>query len=108
VLESDGIVNIVGLQHGNPVDIASFEKPRGGWGVAPSTTGLSLVAVERIGTTTVIDIGWPSGDLCETIVLEEQFDSTSLIVTALTFVLPLVMMLVMLSWIRRLRQKTTK
>lgn len=108
VLDHGETVHVVGLQRGDPIAITSLKKPKGRWGVARSSTGLSVVGVERIGTTTVIDIGWPSGDLSDPIVLDERKESLNPLFSILTFVAPLVMLMLMFSMIRRIRQKQSK
>lgn len=58
----DEISYIVGVQHGERVEIASCAVPKGRWTIVPSPFGLCMLGVQRNGTTTVLDIGWPSGE----------------------------------------------
>jgi hypothetical protein len=104
----DETITLTGIQQGGLVEIASFDIPKGRWGVSSSSFGLSVVGVERKGITTVIDIGWPSGAISEPIILEERvMQDDSLLVTVL-FVSMLVVSIILISKIRRPVQKTTK
>jgi hypothetical protein len=62
--------NIVGLQQSKGIQISSFEIPRGRWSLLPAPTGLCVMGVERNGTVTAVDIGWPSGRLSDPIKLQ--------------------------------------
>ena len=64
--------HILGIQLEIPIEIAAFDIPKGRWSVVPSPQGLSVIGVERNGTTTVIDIGWPSGKTSEAIELYQD------------------------------------
>ena len=61
VTEHEGDEEVFGLQKEQCILSATFSIPKGRWSVVPSPEGLSLVSVERNGTTTVVDMGWPSG-----------------------------------------------
>ncbi|HIB00577.1 MAG TPA: hypothetical protein EYO31_01475 [Phycisphaerales bacterium] len=52
---------ILGLQGTNPIEIASFDIPKGSWSLVPSPEGITVIGVERNGTTSVLDLSWPSG-----------------------------------------------
>jgi hypothetical protein len=90
-----------GIQQGGLVEIASFKIPKGRWGVSSSPEGITVVGVERKGTTTVLDIGWPSGSLSESIVLEERFQEDDTLLTTFLFVSMLVVSMILIIKIRR-------
>ena len=90
-----------GIQQGVLVEIASFKIPKGRWGVSSSPEGITVVGVERKGTTTVLDIGWPSGSLSESIVLEERFQEDDTLLTTFLFVSMLVVSMILIIKIRR-------
>ncbi|MBC8310460.1 MAG: hypothetical protein ISR75_01370 [Phycisphaerales bacterium] len=64
---------IIGLQESAPIEIGSFDVPKGRWSVVASPLGLSILGVERNGTTSVVDIGWPSGREVGRIELKQEF-----------------------------------
>lgn len=104
IVEDAATVNVIGLQHGGPIEIASLDVPRGRWGVFSSPHGLSAVGVERIGKTTVVDIGWPSGVVSRQIVLQEEVRSSGTFLTTLTFIIPLVLLILFVTISRRQSQ----
>jgi|ETNmetMinimDraft_26_1059896.scaffolds.fasta_scaffold69118_1 hypothetical protein len=63
---------IIGLQESVPIEIGSFDVPKGRWSVVSSPQGLSVFGVERNGTTSVVDIGWPSGREGDKIELRQE------------------------------------
>jgi hypothetical protein len=91
-------IEIVGLQQDEQMKIAVFPKLAGRWSIVEGG-GLRVLGVERSGTTTAFDVGWPSGKKTETIELTEQYGSiealelTMLIVTTVIFFV--VMMLIL-------------
>ena len=101
VTTSDGESTLTGIQRGGLVEIASFPIPKGRWAVSPSPMGLSVVGVERKGTTTVLDIGWPSGSISEPIVLEERFRENDTLFMTMLFVSMLVVSMILILKIRR-------
>jgi hypothetical protein len=90
-----------GIQQGGLLEIASFNIPKGRWGVSPSPEGITVVGVERKGTTTVLDIGWPSGSLSGPIVLEERFREDDTLLTSILFASMLVVSTILFFKIRR-------
>ncbi len=68
--------HIVGLQKVAPLEIASFDVPKGRWSVVSSPQGLSVLAVERNGRTLVADLGWPSGRSQAPIELKQKAKET--------------------------------
>jgi hypothetical protein len=64
---------IIGLQKSVPIEIGSFDVPKGRWSVVASPLGISIFGVERNGTTSVVDIGWPSGREVGRIELQQEF-----------------------------------
>ncbi len=101
VTTSGGEVTLTGIQQGGLIEIASFPMPKGRWGVSSSPMGLSVVGVERKGTTTVLDIGWPSGSISEPVVLEERFRESDTLLTTVLFVSMLAVSVILILKIRR-------
>jgi len=92
IVAQEDAIKIIGLQQEKQLKIASFPEPSGRWLVVEND-GLHVLGVERNGTTTAFDIGWPSGKSTEPIELTEQFGSLEtvelvlmLITTAIFFV----------------------
>lgn len=86
VTEHEGQGAIWGLQQKECIQMASFTIPKGRWAVLPSPEGLSLMSVERNGTTTVMDINWPSGSLSPAIELTlEPLHETSFLESVALF-----------------------
>jgi hypothetical protein len=67
----NGLAHIVGIQQGKRIEIATCEVPKGRWSLVPSPLGLSMLGVERNGTTTVLDISWPSGNNIDLTVMHQ-------------------------------------
>jgi hypothetical protein len=94
----DDEIEIIGLQQDDQVKIATFPKLAGRWSVVEGD-GLHVLGVERNGTTTAFDIGWPSGKKTEKKELVEQYSSieavelTMMIVTTAIFFVVMVLIL---------------
>lgn len=92
ILSQGGIASVVGLLDGNSVEFATFPVLAGRWAVIPKhESGLVAIWVERNGTVTTNDIGWPSRTVSEPVVLSRQHDKaqgveiTLMIVTSFAF-----------------------
>jgi len=68
--------HIVGLQQSVPLEIASFDIPKGRWSVVSSPQGLSVLGVERNGRVSVVDLGWPSGSTQGSLELKQEAKET--------------------------------
>ncbi|MDP7006402.1 MAG: hypothetical protein QF718_09355 [Phycisphaerales bacterium] len=101
ITKNEKNASIIGLQQSGPIGIATFKVPRGRWGVVPSPDGLTVVGVERNGRTTVLDIGWPSGEVSEEIVLNEKFAGSDSVLTTVTLIIPLILFIVIVTLTRR-------
>jgi hypothetical protein len=102
------MATLSGIQQGGLVEIASFRIPKGRWGVASSSTGISVVGVERNGTTTVLDIGWPSGSISSPIIFEEYLRKDGSMMMTVLFISMLAVSLILVLKIRKPVQKTPK
>ena len=101
ITEKDGIVlltselkqqgHILGIQRGNPVEIATFDIPKGRWSVVPTPEGICVIGVERNGTSTVLDIGWPSGTVNDSIVFTEDTSHSTSMFDRFPYLLPLLL-----------------
>jgi hypothetical protein len=87
------------------VEIASFETPKGRWGVSSSEAGITVIGVQRKGTITLLDIGWPSGSVSAPIILQERKKEGSTMVTTLLFVSMVAVSLFLILRIRATGQK---
>ena len=84
VTVQEGVATLVGIQKNNLVELANFPIPKGRWGVTTSSSGFTVVGVERNGTTTVVRLGWPSGTVSDPITLTERMrEDDSLLMTVL-------------------------
>ena len=101
--------NIVGIQHAQSIPIASFVIPKGRWAVLPSPEGLSVLGVQRNGTTNAVDIGWPSGRQSLPFALEEDEGTGGFFMDQFPLFVPLVLFLmIVLLLSRKGKAKVTK
>ena len=101
--------HIVGLQGTTPIEIASFDIPKGGWSVVSSPEGISVVGVQRNGTISVLDIGWPSGKYHEEVVLHQDMSNGLSFIDRFPFLFPaLFVLFLFLLMSRRARAKRLK
>ncbi|MDP6693227.1 MAG: hypothetical protein QF444_02785 [Phycisphaerales bacterium] len=79
LVSSNGSEIIVsGLQNNQALELASFPTLAGRWAiVSKPSSGLVAIGAERNGTTTKIDLGWPSCKASDPIVLSEQYGSNN-------------------------------
>ncbi len=90
IVGHENAVDVIGMQQERLVKIASFPQPSGRWSVVEGEA-LRVIGVERNGTTTAFEIGWPSGNNTDQVELTEQFGSiepvelTLMIVTTVIF-----------------------
>ena len=106
---NDGI-EITGLQQDEAVHMASFQPLAGRWAII-SGGGLHAIGVERNGTTTAFDIGWPSGTTSDRIELDEQHRSVETLEFVVMIVTTGIFIMMMFSILRRkpkLSQNTKK
>jgi len=97
--------HIVGLQGTDPIEIASFDVPKGSWSVVSSPEGLSVVGVQRNGTTTVLDIGWASGKTHAMLELRQESSSGLSFIDRFPFLVPATLVLLLFLLMSR-RSKT--
>jgi hypothetical protein len=108
VTSNVNIATLSGIQKDGLVTLASFEIPKGRWGVSTSPDGISVVGVQRKGETTILDIGWPSGSTSKPIILEERFPEDDTLVSTVLFVSMVIVSLILLTKIGRSSQKPAK
>lgn len=78
----DGKAHLVGIQKGKQVDIATCQVPKGRWSIVPTPVGLCMLGVQRNGTITALDIGWPSGKNSDIKILHQaEFSGPSFLET---------------------------
>lgn len=106
VVEHEGRGHVIGIYLGKTIEIASFDIPKGRWSVVRSPYGCTVMGVERNGTTTVLDIGWPSGELDKTSKLRLDNSKIPSIFTRYPFLLPA--MLVFFFVFLRMRRSNSK
>ena len=80
--------HLLGVRHGKSVKMASFEIPAGRWSVVPSQYGCTVLGVERNGTTSALDIGWPSGDVGSSMSLDLDTSNMPSFFTKFPFLVP--------------------
>jgi hypothetical protein len=80
--------HVLGIQHAAPIEIATFAIPKGRWSTVPSPEGLTVIGVERNGTLTALDLGWPSGATSGSVVMHRTGDSRPSIFMRYPFMLP--------------------
>jgi hypothetical protein len=97
--------HILGLQGENPIAIASFDVPKGSWSLVPSPEGVTVVGVERNGTTSALDLGWPSGKTDAWISLHQETSSALSFFDRFPFLVPATLVLLLFLMISR-RTKT--
>lgn len=97
--------HVIGLQGTNPIEIASFDIPKGSWSVVPSPEGLSVVGVQRNGTTSVLDIGWASGNTYDWIELHQDTTTGLSFIDRFPFLIPATLVLILFILMKR-RSKT--
>ena len=101
ISEKDGVIlliselnqqgYILGIQRGIPIEIATFDIPKGRWSVVPTPEGICVIGVERNGTSTVLDIGWPSGTVNDSIVFTEDTSHSTSMFDRFPYLLPLLL-----------------
>lgn len=107
VTTKDNAIQLVGLQQNESVNIASFPNISGRWAVVAGG-GLHAIGVERNGTITAFDIGWPSGTTSETIVLVEQHKSIAALEIVLLVATTCMFFIMMLSIFKAKPKKSNK
>ena len=101
--------HILGIQHAAPVEIASFAIPKGRWSTVPSPEGITVLGVERNGTLTALDLGWPSGATTGSVVMHRSGGTRPSIFIQYPFMLPALLFGAFLFLrIRRVRSNKTK
>ena len=80
--------HILGIQHAAPVEIASFAIPKGRWSIVPSPEGMTVLGVERNGTLTALDLGWPSGSTAGPVIMHRSGGTHPSIFIRYPFMLP--------------------
>ena len=108
VTSNENTATLTGIQKDGLVTLASFEIPKGRWGVTTSPEGISVVGVQRKGISTVIDIGWPSGSISKPTILEERFPDDDKLLSTVLFVSMVIVSLILLTKIGRSKQKPAK
>jgi len=87
--------HVLGLQGEKPISIVSFDIPKGSWSLVPSPAGMTAVGVERNGTTSVLDLGWPSGKTNAWISLHQDTSSSLSFFDRFPFVVPATLVLLL-------------
>lgn len=100
VAVKEGRATLHGIQNNSLVELASFAIPKGRWGVTSSPSGLTVAGVERNGTTTFLDIGWPSGSMSDPVVLAERFREDDTLLMTVLFISMVCVSIILLSKIR--------
>ena len=100
ITTNDNEVEIIGLQQDEVVKIAAFQILSGRWAII-SGGGLHAIGVERNGTTTAFNIGWPSGRTSDPIELGEQHGSVKMVELLVMIVTTGIFIMMMISILRR-------
>jgi len=100
ITTNDNEVEIIGLQQDEVVKIAAFQILSGRWAII-SGGGLYAIGVERNGTTTAFNIGWPSGRTSDPIELGEQHGSVKMVELLVMIVTTGIFIMMMISILRR-------
>ena len=100
ITTNDNEIEIIGLQQDEVVKIAAFQILSGRWAII-SGGGLHAIGVERNGTTTAFNIGWPSGRTSDPIELGEQHGSVKMVELLVMIVTTGIFIMMMISILRR-------
>ncbi|MDP7009566.1 MAG: hypothetical protein QGI78_08360 [Phycisphaerales bacterium] len=108
ISSKNGVVSFIGVQQGTPVTFATFPEPAGRWAVVGHDSGIQVIGVERNGTTTAMEIGWPSGQVSSPRVLTKQYGSARPLELTLMIVTSVILFIVLTLIIRGNAKKSQK